>query len=86
MEPVLSGTEADGRHHEPIRYVPRLAMVVTCTNYDDEPAVIANKLREWLTQGTSEKGLSTPPAALAITTAEISSSAANQRQPDADPR
>lgn len=48
--------------------------VVILSNYDDDPNAIANKLREWLTQGTSNEK-ETPPIPPDLTlTATVSSS------------
>jgi CubicO group peptidase (beta-lactamase class C family) len=55
--------------------------VVILSNYDDDPGIIANRLREWLTQGLSQKNpLPTTPPALTIT-AEVSSSVAVKGSP-----
>jgi CubicO group peptidase (beta-lactamase class C family) len=55
--------------------------VVILSNYDDDPAAIANRFREWLTQGTSqEKTAPETPPVLAVT-AEISSSTVTKGSP-----
>jgi CubicO group peptidase (beta-lactamase class C family) len=55
--------------------------VVILSNYDDDPAVIANKLREWLTQGTSEEKNAIPTTPTLAIAAEISSSAITKGNP-----
>ncbi len=55
--------------------------VVILSNYDDDPAAIANKLREWLTQGRSkETTVPVIPPALAVST-EVSSSSITRGNP-----
>jgi CubicO group peptidase (beta-lactamase class C family) len=55
--------------------------VVILSNYDDDPAIIANKLREWLTQGTST-GQTLPSTPPVITmAAEISSARVTKDSP-----
>lgn len=48
--------------------------VVILSNYDDDPAAIANKLREWLTQGTTKVEIISPTSPVLAVTAEVSSS------------
>jgi CubicO group peptidase (beta-lactamase class C family) len=55
--------------------------VVVLSNYDDDPAIIANKLREWLTQGTT-KELPTPQLPPALTmNAKISATTVTTGRP-----
>jgi CubicO group peptidase (beta-lactamase class C family) len=55
--------------------------VVVLSNYDDDPAAIANKLREWLTQGTAQERPASPaPPALTLS-AGVSSSTVTAGSP-----